>query len=493
MVGQEFAGYRIVRVLGAGGMGEVYLAQHPRLPRLDALKVLPTNLSADEAFRRRFTREAELAARLDHPNVVSVYDRGEFDGQLWITMRYVEGQDAAELLSAHPRGLPIEEANHIVAAVADALDHAHGNNLLHRDVKPANILLANAGAGAPRRVLLADFGIARPILDDTKLTATNLTVGSFAYSSPEQLSAEQLDGRADQYSLACTAYQLLSGATPFTNTNAAALIRQHMAETPPPVTSRRPDLSPRVDQVLGRALEKEPASRYLSCTEFATELNAALTTPPAAPTITPPPAVAHPATPSPETATTTPGIAAAQVNSSGPGAAAQSQPGRLSTPGLRSTPGHPPLPPAAGGVTPHPYAAPAQAQPQSAQPQSAQPQSHQPLSYQSAYPRASAYPTPSYRAAGLPQPDPKARNYATWSLICGLVSFVAVFLIIGGFVTGALALFLGISSLKMSKARTDIPPSMNNRGVAIAGIIIGSIGLVWNIAIIIAAFADSSI
>ncbi|MGX7696294.1 serine/threonine-protein kinase [Gordonia polyisoprenivorans] len=474
MVGQEFAGYRIVRVLGAGGMGEVYLAQHPRLPRLDALKVLPANLSSDEAFRRRFTREADLAVRLDHPNVVDVYDRGEHDGQLWITMRYVEGLDAAALLSSHPGGLPTDEVVHIVSAVADALDHAHSQNLLHRDVKPANILLTDAaGPSGHRRVLLADFGIARPILDDTRLTATNLTVGSFAYSSPEQLAAEKLDGRADQYSLACTAYQLLSGSTPFANTNAAALIRQHLTEIPPAITTRRRDLSPRVDQVLHRALEKEPDRRYRTCTEFATELTSALAAHPAAPTVAPTPdpsTVGHQRTQNAPSSYPKPMV---DLGKPGPAPGGAPQPGQTS------------LPPVSPGVTPPPYTTHRTAQ-----------RLNPVVSYPAQGPTPSQYPPTRcpQQPSGYPvPPDPKAKSYAVWSMICAVLSFPGVCLVVVGFAAAALAVFFGLSSLKISKARPDVPPAQHNRGLAIAGLVVAGLGLVWNIAVLIAALAPSNL
>ena len=159
--GETFAGYTIVRLLGSGGMGEVYLAQHPRLPRHDALKVLPASVSADNEYRQRFNREADIAATLWHPHIVGVHDRGEFEGQLWISMDYVDGTDAARLLrERYPNGMPTAEVADIVTAVAEALDYAHERGLLHRDVKPANILLSHPGSG-DQRILLADFGIAR--------------------------------------------------------------------------------------------------------------------------------------------------------------------------------------------------------------------------------------------------------------------------------------------------------------------------------------------
>src|SRR5271156_2961985 len=159
--GQVFAGYTIVRLLRYGGMGEVYLAEHPRLPRRDALKILPADVSADPDFRGRFNREADLAATLYHPHIIGVHDRGEFDGQLWISMDYVEGADAAQVVRAqYQDGMPAADVCAIVTAIAGALDYAHQRGLLHRDVKPANILLTEP-EDDHRRILLADFGIAR--------------------------------------------------------------------------------------------------------------------------------------------------------------------------------------------------------------------------------------------------------------------------------------------------------------------------------------------
>jgi serine/threonine-protein kinase len=178
--------------------------QHPRLPRQEALKILPARVSADPEYRQRFAREADIAASLWHPPIVAVHDRGEHDGQLWITMDYVEGTDAAQQMrDRYPHGMPTKNVLEIVSAIADALDYAHERYLLHRDVKPANILLTDPRMG-DRRILLADFGIARAANDINGLTATNVTVGSVAYAAPEQLTGKAVDGRADQYALACT-------------------------------------------------------------------------------------------------------------------------------------------------------------------------------------------------------------------------------------------------------------------------------------------------
>jgi serine/threonine-protein kinase len=274
-VGEAFAGYTILRVLGAGGMGTVYLAAHPRLPRQDALKVLPTQWTADPEYRERFLREADLTASLSHPNILGVHDRGEYDGQLWISMDYVGGTDASRLVHEHhPQGLPAGQAVEIITAVASALDYAHQQGLLHRDVKPANVLLDPAA----QRIFLADFGIARLIDDPSGLTATNMAVGTMAYAAPEQLRGEPLDGRTDQYALACTAFDLLTGAPPYVDSNPAVVITKHVAAPIPSLGERRLELAA-LDQVLARSMAKSPADRFASCGEFARELNYALNPP----------------------------------------------------------------------------------------------------------------------------------------------------------------------------------------------------------------------
>ena len=268
-VGEAFAGFTILRVLGAGGMGTVYLAAHPRLPRQDALKVLPTQWTADPQYRARFLREADLTSSLSHPNILGVHDRGEYDGQLWISMDYVGGTDASRLVREHhPDGLPVGEALEIITAVASALDYAHQRGLLHRDVKPANILLDPQA----QRIFLADFGIARLIDDPSGLTATNMAVGTMAYAAPEQLRGEPLDGRTDQYALACTAFDLLTGAPPYVDSNPAVVITKHVAAPVPSLGERRPELAA-LDPVLARAMAKAPADRYPSCRDFARELS----------------------------------------------------------------------------------------------------------------------------------------------------------------------------------------------------------------------------
>jgi serine/threonine protein kinase len=274
--GAVFAGYTIVRRLGAGGMGEVYLAQHPRLPRRDALKILPTELTANFEFRQRFHREADLAANLYNEHIVGIHDRGEYEGQLWISMDYVEGTDAANLLRGqYPSGMPKTDVVEIISAVADALDYAHSRGLLHRDVKPANILL---GDPSPRRrILLADFGIARELGEISGLTATNMLMGTTAYCAPEQLQGSDLDARADQYALACTAFNLLTGSAPFQGSNPAVVITQHLSAPPPLISERKPELA-ELDGALAKALAKNRDDRYATCADFAAALDSQLNT-----------------------------------------------------------------------------------------------------------------------------------------------------------------------------------------------------------------------
>jgi serine/threonine protein kinase, bacterial len=265
---EPFAGYTILRQLGAGGMAEVYLALHPRLPRRDVIKVLAEAVTADPEFRERFNREADLAATLWHPHIVGVHDRGEFNGHLWISMDYVSGTDASRLVKErYEEGMPIDEVCEILRAVAGALDYAHDRGLLHRDVKPANILIAHP-EDEERRILLADFGVARHLGDISGITETNVAVGTVAYAAPEQLTGSPIDGRADQYALAASAFHLLTGAPPFRHTNPIAVISQHLHEDPPLLSEYRPDLA-ELDEVFRKALSKRPEDRFDRCRAFA--------------------------------------------------------------------------------------------------------------------------------------------------------------------------------------------------------------------------------
>ncbi|WP_067542571.1 serine/threonine-protein kinase [Nocardia crassostreae] len=272
--GEVFAGFVIERRLGTGGMGQVYLARHPRLPRLVALKLLGEEFATDAESRARFEREADLVARLDHPNIVSVYDRGMDGGRMWIAMQFVDGVDGSTL---EARTMGPERAVFILGETAKALDYAHTVGVLHRDVKPANILLARPTLGHDERILLTDFGIGR-LRDDTKqVTQAGTFTATLAYASPEQLSGRPLDHRADQYSLACTLFWLLCGSTPFAADNPGAIISGQLNDPPPPLATRRTGLPPALDGVLRRAMSKNPADRFATCTEFATAAERALT------------------------------------------------------------------------------------------------------------------------------------------------------------------------------------------------------------------------
>jgi serine/threonine-protein kinase len=272
--GSVVAGYRIERVLGAGGMGTVYLAANPTLPRHDALKVLSTELSRDADFRARFVREADVASALDHPNIVSVYNRGQTEGgELWIAMQFVDGTNAdAELRDGT---MTPQRAVHIIAEVGKAIDYAHSRNVVHRDVKPANFLLSGP-AGAGERVLLGDFGIARA-LDDVGLTVTGSVMATVAYAAPEVLASMPFDGRADLYSLGCTLFRLLTGKTPFSAANGmAAVMMAHLQAPPPRVTDQVPSLPAAFDAVIATAMAKDPAARFQSAAALAEAAQAAL-------------------------------------------------------------------------------------------------------------------------------------------------------------------------------------------------------------------------
>jgi serine/threonine-protein kinase len=270
---ESFADYVIEGVLGQGGMGTVYLARHPRLPRLVALKLLNRAVSEDEELRRRFELEANVVARLEHPGIVGVYDRGSQDGHLWISMQYVRGTDAARL---DPRTTRPDQVLQIIGDTAKALDYAHGRGVLHRDIKPANILIAEAEAGRDTRALLTDFGIARLLDADTKLTATGTFTATLAYASPEQLSGEPVDHRADQYSLGCTLYTMLAGQPPFPSTNPGQIVAGHIAKPVPRLSDTRPELPRQLDNVIARALAKHRDERFASCGDFAAAAAAAL-------------------------------------------------------------------------------------------------------------------------------------------------------------------------------------------------------------------------
>jgi WD40 repeat protein len=276
--GSRVAGYRVEEPLGAGGMAVVYRARDERLRRLVALKVLAPALAADEEFRWRFTAESRAAAAVDHPNIIPVYEAGQAGRALFIAMRLVTGGDLRGVLAREGPLAPGRMAG-LLSPVASALDAAHGAGLVHRDVKPANVLV-DTGPGRPEHVYLSDFGISKGAASSARLTGTGQFLGTPAYTSPEQVKGLAVDGRADQYALACVAWQLLTGAVPFQRDQGMAVLLAHLSEPPPPLDALRPGLPAAAGQVLARAMAKDPAERYPSCGEFTDALRDALALPP---------------------------------------------------------------------------------------------------------------------------------------------------------------------------------------------------------------------
>ena len=272
-VGTSVAGYTIERLLGRGGMGAVYLAEDTALARKVALKLLSPELAENERFRERFLRESRLAASLDHPHVVPIYQAGEADGVLYIAMRYVEGTDLKALL-AREGALEPARALALCEQVAGALDTAHARGLVHRDVKPANVLLDEAG-----HAYLADFGLTKQASSISGLTGTGQLVGTVDYVAPEQVKGEPVGGRADEYALACVLYQCLAGEAPFTRESEVATLWAQVHEPAAGVSERRPELSSALDGVLAKGLAKEPSERYGSCTNLVQAARQALAAP----------------------------------------------------------------------------------------------------------------------------------------------------------------------------------------------------------------------
>ena len=262
-IGSEVAGYRIVSVLGQGGMGTVYLAEQTSPRRNVVVKLLRPDLTRDEAFRQRFVHESEAAASTEHPNIVPIYSAGEADGVLYIAMRYVEGDDLRHLISN--RGpLPPDRAIEIVSQIASALDVAHARGLVHRDVKPGNILLDEGG-----NAYLSDFGLIKRSTVDTGLTETGQFMGSIEYCAPEQIRGDEVDGRADVYSLACVLYESIAGRPPFQRDTEVATLYAHLEQDPPRLASDGSGPVRELDPVVAKAMAKRPSDRYASAGEFA--------------------------------------------------------------------------------------------------------------------------------------------------------------------------------------------------------------------------------
>jgi serine/threonine protein kinase len=265
-IGTEFAGYRILGVIGRGGMSVVYAAEHVGLGRTVAIKLLSAALAADASFRERFTRESRLAATLDHPNIIPIFDAGEADGFLYIAMRHVDGIDLGTLIE-RDGPLALGQTLFFIEQVAGALDQAHEQGLIHRDVKPANILIARPSD----RVFLTDFGVVKEA-SSQGLTKTGYFLGTFEYAAPEQIEGRPVDARTDVYALGCVLYECLSGEPPFKAATEGTVIHAHLVEPPPKLSVKRPDLPIGLNAVIATAMAKAMEDRFPSAGEFARAL-----------------------------------------------------------------------------------------------------------------------------------------------------------------------------------------------------------------------------
>jgi serine/threonine protein kinase/DNA-binding beta-propeller fold protein YncE len=343
-VGSRLAGYRLDEQIGRGGMAVVYRAYDIRLERPVAIKVLSPELARDEAFRQRFIRESRTAAAVDHPNIIPIFEAGEANGVLFIAMRFVHGPNVQELVNTEGP-LSAARACHIITQVAAGLEAAHSHGLVHRDVKPGNMLLDMAGGGDyPGHAYLSDFGLSKRALSVSALTSTGQFLGTLDYVAPEQIEARAVTGRADEYALACSAFTMLTGDPPFVRDESVAVMWAQISAPPPTLTSRRPDLPAAVDEVMAKALAKVPAERYGTCPEFAAALRRACGLE-SAPGPVPEPAADFPDVPLRES---TPVVPVLPADLEGPAAAS---PGSPSDPG--SWTGQPgPVPDGATAVDP---------------------------------------------------------------------------------------------------------------------------------------------
>src|SRR5215469_1752657 len=257
--GSDFLGYRIEELIGRGGMGVVYRAYDLRLKRPVALKLVAPSLARDERFRERFARESELVMSLEHPNVVPIYDAGDVDGRVYLAMRLVDGTDLGSLLRTEG-ALEPARAIAICTQIAAALDAAHARGLVHRDVKPSNVLLDGSG-----HFYLADFGLTRRLDDQVGELTDDRSIGTPAYLPPEQLEGRPVEGPADVYSLGCVLYECLTGERVFPRDTRLAEAWAHLEEEPPRASGHRAGLPEAVDSVVARALAKEPAQRFATC------------------------------------------------------------------------------------------------------------------------------------------------------------------------------------------------------------------------------------
>ena len=302
--GSRVAGYLLADLVGVGGMAVVFRARDEGLGRTVALKVLAGNLAGDQAARERFTREARTVANVEHPHIIPVYAAGQADGLLYIAMRFVDGADLHALIR-RDGPLPPRRAAAFVSGMASALDAAHAVGVVHRDVKPANVLV-DARPGRPEHGYLTDFGVARVMRSTSGLTIAGQFIGTPNYGAPEQISGAAVDGRTDQYALACVTYELLTGSVPFKREDPMMVLFAHAHAEPPLLTAARPDLPAAVDAVLARGLAKRPDRRYDSCGDFADALREALGLEPYDPRRAPKPGRATAAASAPQQAASTP-------------------------------------------------------------------------------------------------------------------------------------------------------------------------------------------
>ncbi|MEU7883021.1 serine/threonine-protein kinase [Microbispora bryophytorum] len=270
LVGRRLGDYTVEAVVGRGGMATVYRARDQRLGRAVALKVLAPQLAHDDRFRDRFVRESRMVASIDHPNIIPVYEAGERDDLLFIAMRYVEGNDMRKLVQSEGP-LPVGRANPLFTQIASALDAAHAHGLVHRDVKPANILVTRSD-----HVYLTDFGLTKSSSAEAGLTSHGHFMGTPRYVAPEQIRGLPVDGRSDLYAFACVVYEALAGQPPFQRDTELALLYAHVSHDPPPLTPYRPDLPHAVNAVITRALAKSPGERFETCQAFVSALRDAI-------------------------------------------------------------------------------------------------------------------------------------------------------------------------------------------------------------------------
>jgi serine/threonine protein kinase len=295
--GTTIGGYRIVSLLGQGGMGVVYLAENAQTGQRVALKLLTPDLARSAGFRERFVREASYASSMRHPNVIEVFDAGEQEDVLYIAMQYVEGEDLKGLLVREGR-LDAPRTVGLLGQVASALDAAHSTGLLHRDIKPGNVMIAH---GTPEHCYLTDFGLSKnPSSDSIALTAQGEFVGTIDYTAPELVLGKKADSRLDVYSLGCLFYECLAGAPPFPKERDVEVLYAHIQDPVPKITAMRPDLPSALDEVIEKAMAKKPEDRFATCSAFIDAARAIVggPAPGAAPPLPPPPAGAGP-TPTP--------------------------------------------------------------------------------------------------------------------------------------------------------------------------------------------------